>query len=567
MKTPGRQTPVLTAILLLLMCTITASTAFTQVVPNIGDAVKQAAPPAKETPEKKEVPPAPVILEEGEKPFTLPEGGKIFIRDFTIEGVPEVDVAGLKELLKPYTDKELTMTQITEAANKVTLFYRDKGYLVAKAYVPKQDARDGVLRMRVIMGTYGKFSLTNTSLVRDFLIQGAFEKARDASKVVSRDGLERSILLVRDMPGAKIPTVSIAPGAVPGTSDFDVKVDRSQRFSGYVMGDNQGSKYTGRNRAYAGIDLNSPFGIADRLSVSAMSSDYSDLQSFRAAYGFPLSYSGLRGEVAASRTIYELGGIYTDLDAKGQADILEGTISYPLRRTGTDSVDLSLNIAYKKLRDDLNAVDSENPRDAAVATLSLQRGLYTSLLGRNLFLGMLGSVNLGTLKINDDTQKALNDAGANTSGTYSKLNLGISANLDITDKLSLRTSAKIQKVLTSHNLDSTEQLFISGTAGVRAYTESVSFDNGYVVNAELRHALPAPWGLKHALGLFMDNGWVYAQEGDYTTDDRIMITDAGLGYYLSYQQLFGSIQFAYPIGKSSVSDPGTRGLVQVGFTF
>ncbi len=32
------------------------------------------------------------------------------------------------------------MAEITEAANKVTLFYRDKGYLVAKAYVPKQDA-------------------------------------------------------------------------------------------------------------------------------------------------------------------------------------------------------------------------------------------------------------------------------------------------------------------------------------------------------------------------------------------------------------------------------------------
>lgn len=556
-----------TALLLFLLCIITASPAFAQVVPNIGDAVKQAAPPPQETPDRKEAPPAPVILEEGEKPFTLPEGGKIFIKEFELEGVPEGDITGLKELLKPYTGKELTLAQITEAANKVTLFYRDKGYLVAKAYVPKQDARDGILVIRVIMGAYGTFSLTNTSLVRDFFIQGTFEKAKDASKTVSRDGLERSILLVRDMPGAKIPTVSIAPGAQPGTSDFDVKVDRSGRFSGYVMGDNQGSKYTGRNRAYAGIDLNSPFGIADRLSVSAMSSDYSDLQSFRAAYGFPLSYSGLRGEVAVSRTIYELGGIYTDLDAKGQADILESTISYPLRRTGTDSMDLSLNIAWKKLRDDLNAVDSENPRDAAVATLALQRGLYTSLLGRNLFLGMSGSVNLGTLKINDDTQKALNDAGANTSGTYSKLNLALNANLDLTEKLSLRASAKVQKVLTSHNLDSTEQLFISGTAGVRAYTESVSFDNGYVVNAELRHALPAPSDLKHALGVFMDNGWVYAQDGDYTTDDKIMITDAGIGYYMSFKKLFGSIQFAYPIGRSSVSDPGTRGLAQVGFTF
>jgi hemolysin activation/secretion protein len=460
------------------------------------------------------------------------------------------------------------MAEITEAANKLTAFYRNKGYMVAKAYVPKQDATSGILTIKILMGAYGKVSLKNTSLIRDSFLQGVFDKTKAASPVVTRDGLERAMLLVRDMPGATMPTVTIAPGAQPGTSDFDVTVDKSQRFNGYIMADNQGSRYTGKNRLYGGIDVNSPFGFADKLSVSAMSTEDSGLQNFRASYGFPLAYNGLRTEFAASRTTYKLGGIYSDLDATGKADILEGTFSYPVKKTRDESIDLSLNLAYKKLRDEISSVGTENPRYATVATLALQRGAYGSLFGHNLFTMVSAGVNVGTLTINDEIQKALNDAGANTSGTFSKFNLTFSGNLELSEKFSVRATARLQKVLTAHNLDPTEQLFINGTTGVKAYTEAVSFDNGYVASAELRYALPTLFGIKHSVGGFVDNGYVYAQNGEYTTNNIIMITDVGLGYYVNFKQFFGSVQLAQPIDQClAVKDPGTRVLVQIGATF
>ena len=88
------------------------------------------------------------------------------------------------------------------------------------------------------------------------------------------------------------------------------------------MVDNQGSRYTGKNRAYAGIDANSPFGIADKLSVSAMTTNNDGLHNGRAAYAVPLGYSGLRAEFAAARTTYSLGGIYAPLDATGHGQHL-----------------------------------------------------------------------------------------------------------------------------------------------------------------------------------------------------------------------------------------------------
>jgi hemolysin activation/secretion protein len=560
----------ITAALLILCALIMASPVYSQQqIPNIGEALKEAAPPPKEAREKPPEREAPLIVQEAE-PFSMPEGKTIFVKDFKVEGALPADNAALSALLDPYKNKELSMAQIMEAASKVTLFYRDKGYLVARAYVPKQDASGGILTIQVLMGSYGAFSLKNTSLVRDFLIRGAFDKAKQASPVVTRDSVERAMMVVRDMPGSTLPTLAISPGALPGTSDFAVSADKGPRINGYFMGDNQGSHFTGKNRVYGGIDINSPFGFADKFSVSGMTSNGEGLQNIRLAYGLPLAYNGLRADFAASRTTYQLGGVFSDLDAKGSADILEGTLSYPLRKTRDETIDISLNIAYKELRDDLQAVDSTNPRDAAVATLALQRTAFRTLFGRNFFTTMSAGVNLGTLSIRDDTQKALNDAGANTSGTFSKLNLSFLGNLTLSEKFSARGSLKLQKVLTAHNLDPSEQFFINGMAGVKAYTESVSFDNGYVANMELRYALPAFPGLNHALGVFVDNGYVYAQNGDFTEETRAMITDVGVGYYMSYKQVFGSVQLAEPIGGTwnrNVTDPGTRILAQVGMVF
>jgi hemolysin activation/secretion protein len=546
-----------------------ASPSYSQQTPNIGEALKQATPPPKEAREKPPAPEKPVIVQEAE-PLSIPEGKTIFVKDFRVEGASPADKAALAKVLEPYTNRELNMAQIMEAASKVTLFYRDKGYLVARAYVPKQDATDGILTITILMGNYGTFSLKNTSLVKDSLIKGVFDTTRQTSPVVTRDSVERAMLIVRDMPGSTLPTIAISPGAVPGTSDFAVSTDKGPRINGYLMGDNQGSRYTGKNRVYGGIDINSPFGIADKFSVNGMTSNGEGLQNIRLAYGFPLAYSGLRAAFAASRTTYQLGGIYSDLDAKGSADILEGTLSYPIRKSRDETIDISLNLAYKELRDDLDAVDTTNPRDDAVATLSLQRTAFSTLFGRNFFTTMSAGLGLGTLSIRDDVQKALNDAGANTSGTFSKLNLSFLGNLALSEKFSARGSLKLQKVLTAHNLDPSEQFFINGMLGVRAYTESVSFDNGYVANMEVRYALPAFLGFNHALGTFIDNGYVYAQNGDYTEESRAMISDVGVGYYTNYKKVFGGVQLAEPIGGTwnrNIQDPGTRILAQVGMVF
>lgn len=549
----------------------TASTAFAAPPVadyNIGDALKGAVPPQTPAQKAAPAPPKPVIIQEEEKTFSLAEGEKIFLKDFRLEGAEKDDEIQLLALLTPYENKELTMTEITQAANKLTLFCREKGYLVAKAYVPKQDAGNGTLVIRIILGTYGTFTLKNKSLVKDSLVQGVFDGVKQRSPVVTKEGLERAILIVRDMPGCTIPTVNIAPGTAPGSSDFEVSVGGGQRFNGYVMADNQGSSYTGKNRVYGGFDINSLTGISDKLSVSGMTTDDTNLWNARLAYGFPLSLNGLRGGIAASRTNYELGGVFSALNGKGVADSLEGSVSYPLKKTSDQTYDISANFAYKKLWDDVLVANTHNRRNAYAGTLAMQRNAYSSLFGQHLFTTGSAGFSLGSVDFTDAAQEALNKAGANSAGFYSKFNLDVSGNLELTQDISAKASFKMQQVLSAANVDSSEQFFISGISGVKAYSESVGFDNGYLVNIEFKYALPILGTFKHSLGVFFDHGLAYAEKGNYTTNDIFTLSDVGIGYYASYKQLFCNAQVAQPVGRTSgVEAPDTRVLLQFGAAF
>ncbi|MBS82278.1 ShlB/FhaC/HecB family hemolysin secretion/activation protein [Variovorax sp.] len=538
-------------------------------IPNYGsgDALREAQPPRPlGTPRQ---PPAPVIVEQPERPLALPAGETLTVRDFKVEGADEIPPAELRAALDPYRGRALSMAEIEQAAGRITALLRDRGYLVARAYVPRQDASAGTLTVRVLIGSYGKLTLKNRSLVHDATVADAFAPLQ-AGQPVSRAQLERAMLLVGDMPGATLPRLTISPGEAPGTSDFDVEVGERKRFSGYVLGDNQGSLYTGKNRLSAGLDINSPFGIADRLSLNLMGTEGGGLDNGRVAYGFPLTASGLRLELAAARTTYHLGGDYEDLEARGRARTVEATLSYPLLRSRAQNLSLSLNLAQRHLRDEVGAVESVDRKTTRVATFAVQHERWGDLLGRSGYTSVVAGFSYGHLDIDNPAQAALNRAGANTAGDFAHLNLRLAANVEFAKGWTASSALSLQKALRNKNLDGSEQMSISGPNGVKAYREWVSGDNGYLLNAEVRYALPAPEGLTHSVGVFADLGRAWLQNADYTTRNGVRLSDVGIGYQARYGALFGRLQVARAIGSrpQEIAREGrTRVLVQAGVLF
>lgn len=583
---------------------------------NVGSAMRQAAPPS--TADTEAIPadsgakPTLVVVEP-EKPMALGADETLFVRKITVTvadvktksrtetdakaddeavsvyefvavkevggddevgvvdetgGDDEVGAAaetGLARIVAPYQNRELSMTDIHELARKVTRYYHNCGYIVAKAYVPKQDASSGVLEVRVTLGNYGSVALKNNSRLRDRVIEGELRHAKNSSPEVTSQSLERTMLLVRDMPGGAMPSVTLEPGKAPGTTDLQVKVDsEGHRYQGYLLGDNQGSRFTGRDRLFGEVDMNSPLGIADKLSVSGMLSEGEGVHNVRISYGLPLNYNGLRLTVAASRTRYALGGSYSALDATGSVSAIEGTFSYPLLRRHDSSIDLSLNIAHRDLHDDMNAVSVFNPRTANVGAVTLQRTKFGTVLGHRFYINTAATVTVGELNQEDASEAKL----TGTNGDYEKLNVSLSAETPLYRALSARASLVMQKDLRVKYLDSSEQLFISGSGGVRAFVEGSSGDNGYIFTAEFPYTLPklSHTRLQHTASVFFDSGGVRAEKNGTTLSDYVL-NDVGAGYTSTLYPFYFKLQGVRVLGNIHSETDKTRMWLQMGLVF
>lgn len=191
-------------------------------VPNIGSAMQEAQTARPQAmPQKEE---ADIVKENGQAAPEDQAGPTIFVREFKIENIEYLTEAEIQKVLEPFKGRDLTMGQLEEATRAVTDLYRKKGYTVAKAYLPKQSAADGIIIIRILIGSFAAPTSENESLVRDWFINKSLKSNLPEGKPVRRSDLERAVLTIADMPGAAMPTLNIGPGQMPGTTEVFTQV-------------------------------------------------------------------------------------------------------------------------------------------------------------------------------------------------------------------------------------------------------------------------------------------------------------------------------------------------------
>lgn len=214
--------------------------------PTIGDIEKQVQVPKEVEKEMNNV--IPTLPTQELKPVMSDMGGKsVEIKGFKLSGALHVNNETLLSLIDSYAGKSYTLGELEKITSLITKAYREQGYFVARAYIPKQSMRDGILEIAVIEGNYGAFKLTNNSLVNNERVQGMLDDVK-GDNVVSSNTLERAMLIINDTPGVNVTAADVKPGVNVGTSDFDIATEATNPYSAYILGDNYGSKYTGRYR-------------------------------------------------------------------------------------------------------------------------------------------------------------------------------------------------------------------------------------------------------------------------------------------------------------------------------
>ena len=318
-------------------------------------------------------------------------------------------------LLTEWIGRELTLGQLHEAAARITAHYRSHGYLLSRAYLPAQEVRDGVVEVNVFEGSIGKTEVANESRmpesrVRDYLAPASGPGAISGSK------LERSLLLLNDLPGVNSATATLEPGQSVGQTDVTVNVKPSPLVSGSVDADNQGNPYTGRNRVGTSVFLDSPLGLADRLSLRLQTSD-EQTRYGRLAYQLPLGSQGWQAGVALDASNYRVGREFAALDAHGNTRTVGAYTSYPFIRSSDLRLDGTFGGDRRKLEDHTVVTDEETVVRRAYLGLSSQ----VRTEGDQLYNAGAQLV-AGDVDIRSPGKLAIDEVSARTNGRFNKLN-------------------------------------------------------------------------------------------------------------------------------------------------
>jgi hemolysin activation/secretion protein len=536
-------------------------------VPNISDALKQVKPPKVER-EKKEIP--QIKTQEEQVPKELQDGKKIEVKKFLISGAIHLSNKKLKSIVSPYENQSLSFNQMLEITSLITKAYREKGYFVARAYIPPQNilTQNGSLKINVIEGNYGKFHLENDSLVKDEIIQANLDDIKDKN-IVSSQTLERAMLIINDTPGVTVSRAEVRPGKELGTSDFIIGTQANKAYNGYIIGDNYGSQYTGKHRIMAGIDINSPFKLGDKITAFAMSSEDSGLLSGKVGYEFPLHANGTRGELSYSKTTYELGSTYKDLDAVGSSDSVAARVSYPIIRTRLENLNSYAQISYNTMEDEIKSANSIVKKESIVSTFGVDYTKDELMFNKNSQTRAGLSLTMGKLDFKDEADKQNDKAGANTQGNFSKLNLELGKDIELLPMLRWENSFQAQYALGDKNLDGSQDLSLGGINGVKFYPDGEqSAENGYIFNTELIYTLPTFQALNSTVSVFYDIGRV-SMSDNFSNEEFKTLQDFGVGYYGSFNDFFLNAHLAHNIAHEVTSEDsyGSRFMFQAGWVF
>lgn len=496
--------------------------AFAQTVPNAGQILQEVKPPLA-SPSGNVV---PEVRMPASTAVTLPGGAQVTLNSVEIAGNTLFDTATLGRALGDVSGRNFDLAGLRGLAERITAHYRANGYPFTRSVIPPQDMKDGVLRIQVLEGRYGKVEASSSD---PWLSSGGqrFLAPLQNGEMIESTQLERVMLILGNQPGIKIMPI-MSPSQQSGAGDLNVKVERSAAYSGQIGIDNAGSRYTGEHRLQATLNANSRMLFGDRLTLRGMVSDHS-MWLGSVDYEAPLGGSGLRGQVGYGDNYYQLGGQFAALDATGFAKVATARLSYPVLRSQASNATVSASYQHKKLEDRYGATGTINEKSSNSWPLAVQFDHRDRLGGGGITYG-IATWTSGSLNLNG-AFAATDAATAQTAGHFNKYNLDIARIQKLPGNLALY--GRYSGQWANKNLDSSERFGLGGVYGVRAYPLGEGMgDRGWLGQVELRYLAGSftPF-------VFYDAGRsdTNANPWDATSSTTRRIAGAGAGVRVDYQ--------------------------------
>jgi hemolysin activation/secretion protein len=491
------------------------------VVPR-GGLQPQFAPPTPTPPPAEETFPIPPVIE---RPLGVEEGPRVVVRSFVLDGAvdrPEQgirvqDLQALLDARRGARPDGFSIGQLQETANEITNYYRQRGYVLAQAFVPEQTVADGVVTIRVLEGRVGRLVVENNQLYSPEVLTRPFSELE--GQPATNAAVEEGFLRLADYPGLSAFGI-FRPGAEVGTADLVINVQKEKRFEAALQFDNHGFESTGELRVFGDFTWNNPTGAADRLSLRALQT----IDPAEQWYGF-IDYArpifgpeNLLG-VNVSRNDFQVPAQLQAAGVEGYSVIGDLYLRHSFVRSRQLNLYGLLDFARKHSRLDDEAGAFENDEDD-LSVLGLE-------LGFDHVDTRFQGINQGSIRVSQGIPSFLGSMDRDGDGHSTRVGgSGDQAGGDFT--VVAFSLARLQSIAAHHSLllrlegqysedllTSLEQMSLGGPYSVRAYSISEYLaDTAIFASAEWIMDAPGfadkpafagrTWGEVFQVSLFLD---------------------------------------------------------------
>jgi hemolysin activation/secretion protein len=413
-----------------------------------------------------------------------------FLRDIIDRGgYDEEDLEALVNMVRTQEVKRgwITIEQLDAIALSVTEFYRERGLILATAFVPEQEVTDGIIKLNVLEGRLGDVTVSNNNIFSESVISAAFSD--EMGEAVTEERIESALRRINDLPGVRV-RGSFSPGQNVGETSLNLGVLDEKAWNSSVIMDNHGAEATGEVRLFATTEWLNIREKGHRLLIGALRSEGPDSTLYGLVeYELPVT-KDRKGKLKAtvSRNEFSVGESATLPEIVGETDNAGFVGSYQFIRSRTLNIGAQAAYTYKDVLFDVDGIQQLST-DQQIESFSLSAE-YTQLWDERQFLlsGRLG-IEQGHV-VNGEVQDQ------STDFTKTLIALNFLQRFSVYNWLTKGESffnfvVKVNSQYSPKFLSSVEQFSLGGPNAVRAFSVSdISVDSGAYLGAELFFDLP-----------------------------------------------------------------------------
>jgi len=447
-------------------------------------------------------------------------------------------------LVSQYEGKELMLEELKQVAAKVEEAYRQRGYFVARAYLPTQEIKGGVVWIEVIEGRIGDVHVEGNRFYGSrFIVK---RLSQPTGEVLRYGPFQRSILLLNEFPDLTVKSV-FSPGKEEGTTDLLLKVHDRRPLHVGLDYDNFGNQFIGEKRMGLSLSAGNLVVDGDLFSLRGVHLFSSLLNKpfIQGTYSFPINLRDMRVSFSYANGEFRVGNEFQPLDIRGESDVYGLGVTAPLRRTATGRSDISFTLVSKSAH---NFIQQNTSSRDELREMVLD--YQSSWLGDGMARNLLSVALTQGVRAFGATEEGDSNPGPSRQGSgddFAKLTFS-SARVDqLFPGLFLVFRGAGQVAV--EPLAVMEQYSLGGADTVRGYEQAEFLgDFGYNVSAEVQKLFLEREGLKVQGAIFVDYGFVGLVDrlpGEAKNHD---LTGVGIGLRVNFGKWgSGRLDVGFPV--------------------